>query len=390
MTDFTMPRASSTIELSRAALKANLRFIRSRIGPEVRLSSVVKGNAYGHGIEVFAPLAEKLGIDHFSVFDSREAERVHAVIGPASRIMIMGHIADAELDWAIAHGIEFWVFDLERLEAARAASERVGRPARIHLEVETGFHRTGFEPTTADEAAIRIAATPERFRVEGVCTHFAGAESISNHSRVTGQIRAYMEAVDRLREAGVTPRYRHAACSAATLAYPETILDLVRVGILQYGFWPTDEIRIRCLASNGKVAESPLRRVIRWQSQVMAVKTVEAGDFIGYGSTYLAGRRTRIATVPIGYAHGYARSLSNQGRVLIRGRRCSVVGIVNMNLIVVDVTHVPRVARDDEVVMIGRQNRLSIPVSSFAELSNQLNYELLSRLPADIPREVVG
>jgi alanine racemase len=199
-----------------------------------------------------------------------------------------------------------------------------------------------------------------------------------------------MEAVDRLREAGVTPRYRHAACSAATLAYPETILDLVRVGILQYGFWPTDEIRIRCLASNGKVAESPLRRVIRWQSQVMAVKTVEAGDFIGYGSTYLAGRRTRIATVPIGYAHGYARSLSNQGRVLIRGRRCSVVGIVNMNLIVVDVTHVPRVARDDEVVMIGRQNRLSIPVSSFAELSNQLNYELLSRLPADIPREVVG
>jgi alanine racemase len=122
----------------------------------------------------------------------------------------------------------------------------------------------------------------------------------------------------------------------------------------------------------------------------MDLKTVEAGEFVGYGTTHLAARRSRIATAPVGYGHGYARALSNQGRVLVRGRRCAVVGIVNMNLILVDVTHVPRVARGDEVVLIGRQRNLSVSVSSFAELSNQLNYELLTRLPANIPRQVVG
>ena len=165
---------------------------------------------------------------------------------------------------------------------------------------------------------------------------------------------------------------------------------MVRVGILQYGFWPTDEIRIRSLQANGEVADNPLRRVIRWQTHVMDLKTVGAGDFVGYGTTHLAARRSRIATAPVGYGHGYARALSNQGRVLVRGRRCAVVGIVNMNLILIDVTHVPRVARGDEVVLIGRQKNLSVSVSSFAELSNQLNYELLTRLPANIPRQVVG
>ena len=223
-----------------------------------------------------------------------------------------------------------------------------------------------------------------------MCTHFAGAESISNHARVTEQIERFEAACAHLLSLGVRAQRRHAACSAATLAYPETIFDMVRIGILQYGFWPTDEIRIRSLQANGEVADNPLRRVIRWQTRIMDLKTVEAGEFVGYGTTHLAARRSRIATAPVGYGHGYARALSNQGRVLVRGRRCAVVGIVNMNLILVDVTHVPRVARGDEVVLIGRQRNLSVSVSSFAELSNQLNYELLTRLPANIPRQVVG
>jgi alanine racemase len=384
------PRPTSSIELSRPALKNNLRFIRSRLPSGTELSSVVKGNAYGHGIETFVPLAEELGVRHFSVFDSYEAARVVACAGPDVRAMIMGHIADDEVEWAVAHGVEFWVFDLERLAAASAAAATVGRPARIHLEVETGMHRTGFEIDELVEAGRRIAAEPTRFTVRGLCTHFAGAESISNHTRVVRQIERFGEANARLESTGTRAQRRHAACSAATLAYPETIYDMVRIGILQYGFWPTEEIRIRSLQRDGEIGDNPLRRVIRWQSHIMDVKAVEAGEFVGYGTTHLAARRSQIATVPVGYGHGYARALSNQGRVLIRGRRCAVVGIVNMNVILVDVTHVPRVARGDEVVLIGRQKNLSVSVSSFAELSNQLNYELLTRLPANIPRTVVG
>jgi len=386
----TAPRPTSSIELSRGALKQNLRFIRSRLTTGAELSSVVKGNAYGHGIETFVPMAEELGVRHFSVFDSFEAARVAACVGPDSRIMIMGHIADDELEWAIARRLEFWVFDLDRLDAAAAAAAAVGRPARIHLEVETGMHRTGFETDELVEAARRITANPGTFTVRGVCTHFAGAETISNHARVMSQIDRFQEGCLRLAAMGVRAQRRHAACSAATLAYPETIFDMARIGILQYGFWPTDEIRIRSLQVDGHVADNPLRRVIRWQSRIMDLKTVEAGEFVGYGTTHLAARRSRIATVPVGYGHGYARALSNQGRVLVRGRRCAVVGIVNMNLILVDVTHVPRVARGDDVVLIGRQKNLSVSVSSFAELSNQLNYELLTRLPANIPRHAVS
>jgi alanine racemase len=386
----TAPRPTSSIELSRSAMKHNIRFIRSRLTGGAELSSVVKGNAYGHGIEAFVPMAEELGVRHFSVFDSFEAARVAACVGPDTRIMIMGHVADDELEWAVSRGLEFWVFDLERLDAAAAAAAAVGRPARVHLEVETGMHRTGFEQDELVEAAQRITSRSSRFTVRGVCTHFAGAESISNHARVTDQIERFETACAHLLSLGVRAQRRHAACSAATLAYPETIFDMVRIGILQYGFWPTDEIRIRSLQANGEVADNPLRRVIRWQTRIMDLKTVEAGEFVGYGTTHLAARRSRIATAPVGYGHGYARALSNQGRVLVRGRRCAVVGIVNMNLILVDVTHVPRVARGDEVVLIGRQRNLSVSVSSFAELSNQLNYELLTRLPANIPRQVVG
>jgi len=384
------PRPTSSIELSRGALKQNLRFIRSRLAGGAELSSVVKGNAYGHGIEVFVPMAEELGVRHFAVFDSSEAARVAACVGPDSRIMIMGHIADDELEWAIARRLEFWVFDLDRLEAAATAAAAVGRPARIHLEVETGMHRTGLETDELVEAARRITTHAGRFTVRGVCTHFAGAESISNHTRVLSQIERFQEGCLRLASMGVRAQRRHAACSAATLAYPETIFDMARVGILQFGFWPTDEIRIRSLQVDGQIADNPLRRVIRWHSRIMDLKTVEAGEFVGYGTTHLAARRSRIATIPVGYGHGYARALSNQGRVLVRGRRCAVVGIVNMNLILVDVTHVPRVARGDEVVLIGRQKNLSVSVSSFAELSNQLNYELLTRLPAHIPRHAVS
>jgi len=381
------PRHTSTIQLSRSALKRNLGFIRRWIGRGVRLSSVIKGNAYGHGIEPFVELAEDLGVRHFAVFDAHEASRVLASRTRGSGVMIMGMIDDHDLGWAIANDIEVYVFDPGRLEAAIATAGRVGRPARIHLEVETGLHRTGFEPDQLDTAIETIRRHSDDVVLEGLCTHLAGAESISNYYRIHDQIERFTQATAQLAAAGLKPQRRHVACSAAALAYPSTILDMVRIGILQYGFWPTQETRIYYHNQTGKM-DNPLRQVIRWSSSIMSLKQVERGDFIGYGTTYQAARRSRIASIPVGYGHGYARALSNQGRILVRGRRVGVIGIVNMNLLMADVTSVPGVQVGDEVVLIGKQGKSTVPVTSFAELSNLLNYELLTRLPREIPRVV--
>ena len=167
--------------------------------------------------------------------------------------------------------------------------------------------------------------------------------------------------------------------------YPKTINTMTRVGIMQYGFWPSKQVKVAYLA-NQKDKTDPLQRVISWKSKVMSIKTVNEGEYIGYGNSCLTETKTKIATIPVGYAHGFSRSLSNQGKVLINGTRVDIVGIVNMNMLIADITNLTEVKKGDEVVLIGEQNGQSISVASFSDLSNQLNYELLTRLPNDIPR----
>ena len=380
---------NSTLELSASALRSNIQFLRRMLGERCILSSVVKGNAYGHGIEVFAPLALRSGINHFSVFNAVEAERVLRATDGKAEIMIMGLIDNADLEWAIVNNISFFVFDFSRLEAALTTAKRLKRAARIHIELETGFNRTGFCRSDLDAVAGMIVRNNDHLTCEGICTHYAGAESVGNYLRVQNQIRTYNEYVNILAEAGVQARLRHTACSAAAIGYPETRMDLVRIGIAQYGFWPSRETLIGYLTQH-KHTDDPLRRVISWKSSVMTTKKVNAGEFIGYGTTYLAERDMSIAIVPVGYSEGFSRSLSNQGRVLINGHRVGVVGKVNMNMLVVDISSITQTQPGDEVILIGHQQDLSISVSSFSEMSEQLNYELLTRLPQDIPRTVTG
>jgi alanine racemase len=168
-------------------------------------------------------------------------------------------------------------------------------------------------------------------------------------------------------------------------------MDLVRFGIAQYGYWPSMETKMKNLLSEeAKFTRDPLKPVLSWKSRVMSVKQVDRGKFINYGNAYLATKDMRVATVPIGYYHGYSRSLSNSGHVLIRGKKVDVVGMVNMNMFMVNVSHLPSVQAGDEVVLIGKQGDLQITVASFSELSNMVNYELLARLPFQIPRIVVS
>jgi len=378
---------TSEIILNPTALQYNLEFLRKEMGPEVLISSVVKGNAYGHGIEAFVPMAEQLGIRHFSVFSTGEAYRVARVIRqPETAIMIMGDIAPGELRGVIQAGFSFFVFDMQRLKAAIMTAQSAGIPAKIHIELETGMNRTGFSTTAILKEVIPyLLSHTEYFQLSGLCTHFAGAESIANYLRIDQQQRRFLRGRKHFIQAGLYPERTHSCCSAAAIRLPKMRFNMVRIGILQYGFWPSPEIKIEYLRKH-KLANFNLHRVITWRSRLMSVKKVQMGEFIGYGTSYQASEEILIGIVPVGYSNGYSRMLSNSGRVLIDGVRTSVIGNINMNSFAISLQQIGTAKIGDEVILIGSAGALEISVASFGELSSQLNYELLTRLPMDIPR----
>ena len=381
---------SSYIEINKQAYIDNVNYLRKRFGPDSRFSSVIKGNAYGHGIEHIIPIAESIGVDHFSVFSADEAEKAYKSITKKSSLMIMGMVDEPAMEWCIENGIEFYVFDIFRLKSAFELSHKVGQKAIIHLELETGMYRTGVEEELIDEVIQFVLANQQHLEVKGICTHFAGAESVTNYLRIKEQMKVFNRVVRKIHKAGVPYKSLHSACSAAALRYPRTRLDMVRIGIAQYGLWPNKETLMLDLTDDdNEPREDPLKRVISWKSKVMSTKLVPKNRFIGYGTSYLTNTKTRIASVPVGYSHGFNRSLSNLGRVVIGGKRVAVIGLVNMNMMMVDITSVPSVEIGDEVVLIGSQKGKDISVGSFSELTNKLNYETLARLPHSIPRKVV-
>lgn len=358
------------------------------MGSDVLISSVVKGNAYGHGIEEFIPMLCEVGVTHFSVFSAAEARRVSLVCEPDSTIMIMGVVRRDGMEWAMRNDVEFFVYDHHRLQEALEMSKKLKCTAKIHIELETGMNRTGFEQKDWAATIEFIKAHQDHFELKGICTHYAGAESIANYLRIQRQIRRFKKGVQLFESKGLKADKLHTSCSAAAMMYPKYRYNMVRIGIMQYGLWPSPETLVQ-YAMNKKDKSDPLRRVISWKSNVMAVKKVKSGEFIGYGQSYLAREDITTAVVPLGYAHGYSRDLSNQGRLLIRGQRVGVVGVVNMNMLIVDVSQIEGVEVGDEAVVIGKQGDVELTVASFSDISNQVNYELLTRLPHNIPRKVI-
>ncbi|MCB0706436.1 MAG: alanine racemase [Saprospiraceae bacterium] len=380
-------RPTSYIELSESALEANISFIKNMLG-DTRLSSVVKGNAYGHGIPIFCSMLYKTGVRHFSVFSANEAQEILASIPNDISVMVMGFLDDDQIEWAIQKEVEFFLFEEERLEKAIELSKKAGKAARVHIELETGMNRTGFDLKNLKKLFQYLEENKTHLHISGVCSHLAGAESIANYKRLVQQYDRFKRVKNHLSQLDWLDTTYHLACSAASIQYPKTRMDLARIGILQYGFFPSNEVLVQYLTKH-KTQENPLKRVISWKTRVMAVKEVKAGEFIGYGTSFFTNIKTKVAVLPVGYAQGFARSLSNQGKVLIRGKRFDVVGTVNMNMTIVDITECDTIEVGEEVILIGKQGDLEISVSSFSNFSDMVNYELLTRLPENITRTVV-
>lgn len=297
-------------------------------------------------------------------------------------------IGEDAIEWVIKNEIEFFVFDVERLNLAIQYAIKLKIKAKIHIEVETGMNRTGFTLEQLPPIFNLLNHYQDELQFVGFCTHYAGAESIVNDFRVQMQIEAFEKAKEMLEQHSLKPQYFHSACSAGMMNYPETIGDMVRIGIMQYGFWPNEETLVR-FNGHSREGDLTLRRLISWKSKVMTVKKVLKGEYIGYNTSYQAYADMKVAIVPVGYAFGYSRSLSNSGKILINGQLAPICGIVNMNALCADISQIPEVKKGDEVILIGVQGENTISVSSFGEMSQQLNYELLTRLPQDIPRIII-
>lgn len=384
-----MVKHSSRIQLSQSALKLNFNFIRKKLSSGTQISSVVKANAYGHGIEQFVPMAEKCGINHFSTASAYEAEIVKSVCKETSSVMIMGILYEEDIAWAIENDIEFYVFNFDRLKLVREEAQKLNKTAKVHIEVETGANRTGMDEKWFKKAVTFLKTHPDTFSFEGLCTHFGGAESFSNKFKIDEQLRRYKAALVYCKQRKVTPKIRHIASSAATLAYPESHYDMVRVGVAQYGFWPSPDIFYHHVQDLIRPPKVTLKRIFTWKTDIMDIRDIKSGEFIGYGTAFQATHNMRVAVLPIGYSNGYPRALSNRGQVLIKGKKAPITGLINMNLFMVDITHIKGVEVGDEVVLIGRQGNNVINISSFTNITHQLNNEMLSRLPYAIPRKVV-
>jgi alanine racemase len=247
--------------------------------------------------------------------------------------------------------------------------------------------RQGFAISHIDAACSTAAR--EGLEIVGVATHFANIEDTLDHQFARQQMRLFHRATSRLRhKLGATPPFVHAACSAATLLFREADYSMVRLGISMYGHWPSRETRLAWVLEHGAAAME-LRPVLTWKARVGQLQDVRKGATVGYGRTWTALRRTRLAVIPVGYSDGYSRCLGNRARVLVRGCRAPVVGRVCMNIMMIDVTDVPGVQVGEEVVIIGSQDGATMAVEELASLSDTINYEFLARLSPSIPRLVV-
>lgn len=362
-------------EVDLGAIAANVQLACRLAGPGVQVMAVVKADAYGHGAVPVASTALSAGAAWLGVAIPEEAIPLR-VAGLTSRILVLGPIAPEQADLVAAYDLDQCVCDLAQAEALDRTARAHRRTLSLHLKVDTGMGRVGLRPREVRGVAEKIAGLPS-VRLVGLMTHFAEAEA-DPPDFAREQLARFAEVVRGLSavpQGGVL--LRHAANSAGLLCLPEARLDLVRPGIMLYGYHPR---------GRGGLPESRLRPALRLRTAISQVQTVARGDSISYGRTFVAPRDLRVTTLPLGYADGLGRLLSNRGQVLIGGRRVPIVGRVCMDMTMVDATDLPDVRVGDEAVLIGRQGEEEISADEVAELQGTISYEILSRIGPRVPR----
>lgn len=359
------------IEVDLAAVRHNFQQVRRLVGPRQRLLTVVKANGYGHGLLAVAQTLIAAGADLLGVASVAEGVTLRQA-GVGGKIFVMGQLLPEEAPLVAAHDLTQAVSDEPSARALAQAAQAQEKQVAIHLKVDTGMGRYGVWHEEADPLFERLLQMPA-LKVEGIFTHLSSAGQ--NPKATAEQLSFFRQVVDRLKQKGVPAGIRHAANSVGLLKFPESRWDLVRTGLLIYGVSPVKE---------GQPLE--LKPALSLKSRVRFLKRIPPGRTVSYGGAWKAERPSVIVTIPIGYAHGYSRDLSNQGKLLIRGRRAPVIGRVTMEDLMADATDIPGVAIGDEVVLIGRQGNETITAEELARQASTIPYEILVGLSPRIPR----
>ncbi len=383
MTDTPLIRA----EIDLNALAHNVRELRRITRSEAGLLVAVKANAYGHGLVEVARQALKSGADALGVARLPEALALREA-GIHAPVLIFGYTPPSDTTALVRYDL---IQTVSALDTAKTYAERAGKSGgrlRVHVKVDTGMGRLGILPDfrryvepgmavsgQAVREVIDIASLRELV-LEGIFTHFASSDS-ADKSYAEEQFDSFMVFLDRLRRSGLEFKVRHAANSGAIIDMPHTHLDMVRAGVSLYGLYPSDEV---------DKSRIDLRPVMALKARIVHLKKVPAGFPVSYGMTHTTPSPTTIATVPVGYADGFNRRFSNRGHMLVRGRKAPIVGRVCMDLTMLDVGHIPGVALEDEVVILGLQAGEAITADDLAGLLDTITYEITSAITARVPR----
>ncbi|MCK4852568.1 MAG: alanine racemase, partial [Candidatus Omnitrophica bacterium] len=359
-------------EINLEAVSNNLKQIRDFLDEGVEIMPVVKANAYGHGICEISRVLVENGIRYLGVATVDEALKLRAA-GTDISILVMGSVLEEEARAAVDRDVTLTLCDHGLLQGLVDIAKAIGKRPRVHVKVDTGMGRIGVWHAEALDFIEEVRMNKE-IDMEGVYTHFSSAGRDSMYTAL--QIAYFEDILEKMREKGIRVRYRHAANSIAVVDRKGSHMNLVRPGILLYGIYPKETFR----------SFLRLKPVMTLKTRIVYLKQTPSGRSISYGRTHITQQETNIATIPIGYADGYGRILSNRAQALVKGQFVRVIGMVTMDQTLLDVGRVRDVKVGDEVVLIGEQGDAALPVEKIARLARTIPYEIVAGITDRVPR----
>jgi alanine racemase len=368
------PRATSVLQINLQAYRHNIRTLQSIFLSNTGIIAVVKSNGYGLGAVELAKRALEEGVAMLAVAHVVEGEELREQL-PDVPILVMVQPLPDELTNAVKANLTITLSELTLAEKLGDIARKLNKVVPVHCEIDTGMGRQGFSIEDAPKALLKMTRI-SNIDVQAIYTHFPSADS-RNDNFTANQIKAFNSLINDLSKDGIPFEYVHAANSAAVLMQEGCAYDYIRPGIITYGVWP----------NNQPDKSIDIKPIMEWKTKVVLIRDLPGGVPISYGRTFRTDKPTKIAVLPIGYADGYPRILSNQSDVLIRGTRCPIRGTITMNETMVDITHIPETTIGETVTLIGTDAHETISVEELAEKAQTIGYEILTGISEHIPRQ---
>jgi alanine racemase len=368
-----IPKSPAFVEINLNSFSHNLKIVRLKVGRDKKIISVIKADAYGHGAVEIAKTASDSGADMLGVstvgegVELREAEI-------RSPILVLGGCPKEDAEWIVSYNLKSIIYSIDTAISLSKEAERQGKMVDVHVKVDTGMRRIGIQPGEAVEFVKKVGSL-KNINIEGILTHFATAYE-ANREFTERQIKIFKGVIDELKKSGFSFSFIHASNSAAILNYPDSYFNTVRPGIILYGSAPFDF----------PLEDFLIKPVMSWKTSIVHLNKVSKETGISYGRRFVAKRDSIIATIPVGYADGYSRSLSNKVQVLVGGKRVNQVGTICMDMCMLDVTDVPDIKVGEEVVLLGRQGDEEIKVEELSSIAGTIPYEIFCSIGRRVRR----